>query len=93
MPIEQIDFEEWLAHPLTQALMAKAKKSEQDAQIRWAKASWGVPISELDKLDVVQLAYLRGKAEIFASLARIQLKDLVKPEQKSNERHSGVSGE
>jgi hypothetical protein len=81
--MNELDFEAWLAHPITQALIEKAKKNEQDAQTRWAKASWGVPIPELGKLDVVQLAYLRGKAEIFGSFARIAFKDLFKPEQES----------
>ena len=80
--MNELDFEAWLAHPITEALMEKARKSEQDAQTRWAKASWGVPIPDLNKLDVTQLAYLRGKAEIFGSFARIAYKDLFKPESK-----------
>lgn len=82
--MNELDFEAWLAHPITEALIAKAKKSEQDAQTRWAKVSWAVPVTELHKLDVAQLAYLRGKAEIFGSFARIAFKDLFKPEQESN---------
>ena len=80
--MNELDFEAWLTHPITEALMEKARKSEQDAQVRWAKVSWGVPIPDLNKLDVTQLAYLRGKAEIFGSFARIAYKDLFKPESK-----------
>jgi hypothetical protein len=79
--MNELDFEAWLAHPATQALMSKAKASAELARQRWVSSSWMTPITELDKLDTVQLAYLRGKAEIFDSFARIEYKNLFKKEQ------------
>jgi hypothetical protein len=81
--MNELDFEAWMAHPITQALIAKAKSNAEAAQTRWMAASWGVPIGDLDKLDVTQLAYLRGKAEIFWSFAKISYKDLFKVEKES----------
>lgn len=84
MQISPEDFEAWLANPITAALMDSARKKADAAKQAWAAASWSKPIADMNKLDVTQLAYLRGKAEIFESFARIEMKDLFKPEQKSN---------
>jgi len=79
--MNELDFEAWLAHPITLALVAKAKSNAEAAKTRWAAASWGVPIGEMNKLDTVQLAYLRGKAEIFESVAKIAYRDLFKEQE------------
>jgi hypothetical protein len=52
------DFEAWLAHPITVALMDAARKKADAAKQRWSAVSWSVPIPELEKLDATQLAYL-----------------------------------
>lgn len=79
--MNELDFEAWLAHPATLALIEKARKNAEAARQRWVSASWSVPINELEKLDAVQLAYLRGKAEIFESIVRLKHSDLFKTEQ------------
>jgi hypothetical protein len=83
--MNELDFEAWLVHPITQALITKATNNAEAAKVRWQAASWGTPIGELDKLDVTQLAYLRGKAEIFESVAKIAYKDLFKRSNRANE--------
>ena len=72
-------FEQWLDHPVTQALMAKAERVNNNCKATWEAQSWGTPMNELPaRLPIERLAYLRGKSAAFKSLAALKYTDLFK---------------
>lgn len=79
MSIESEEFEQWLEHPFTRALMIKAQRIQDACKASWEGQSWGAPINELPaRLPLEQLAYLRGKSDAFKSLAALKYRDLFK---------------
>lgn len=57
MKIDTDAFEEWMAHPMTEALMRACLAWEQQAETLWVKASW-----DGGQTDPVVLARLRERA-------------------------------
>jgi hypothetical protein len=85
MSVESEEFEQWLEHPFTRALMIKSKDVQAACKQAWEALSWGAPINELPaKLPLERLAYLRGKSDAFASLSALKYRDLFK-ESKNDE--------
>ncbi len=78
-------FEQWLAHPVTLAMMAKAERIQAKCKVRWDSTAWNTPIDELPaKLSTERLAYLRGKYDAFGTLATLKWNYFLK-EEKSDE--------
>ncbi len=75
-------FEQWLAHPVTAAMMAKAERIQAKCKRRWDETAWATPIDELPaKLSTERLAYLRGKYDAFGTLATLKWNYLLKEEK------------
>lgn len=73
MKIDSDTFEDWLSHPLTEALMACCLRWAADEKERWLAASWDGGIS-----DPTTLARLRERAmtlEQIASVTREQIEE------------------
>jgi len=80
--IKQELFEQWLAHPVTEALMAKAARIQAKCKARWDQESWIIPIDELPaRLSTERLAFLRGKSEAFGTLATLKWNYLLKDDK------------
>jgi hypothetical protein len=75
------EFEAWLSHPITQAMMQRAAKIEQATREAWMAISWGANIAELQNLPTERLAYLRGKSEAFKSLSALKYRDIFKEDK------------
>lgn len=78
MSVESEEFEAWLAHPITKTVMEKAAKIENGLKAEWFRLSWGMKPGDMHKLPTETLAYLKGKADAFASFARIEYKNFFK---------------
>lgn len=76
MTIESEDFEAWLAHPVTQAVMARAQQIEQGCKAAWMRQSW-----DGGTVDAAALAFLRGKAAIAKSFAAMKYEDIFKQKE------------
>lgn len=77
--IKQELFEQWLAHPVTVAMMAKALRIRTKCKERWDSTAWTVPIDELPaRLSTERLAYLRGKSDAFGSMMALKWNQLLK---------------
>lgn len=68
MKIDQDTWEEWTAHPLTEALFKAFGSWASEAKQNWCEASWGG-----EQADPILLARMRERARAFE-----QLQDLSK---------------
>ena len=66
MKIDRDTFEEWLAHPITEALMKCCNVWADDAKQGWVNASW-----DGGQVDPLILAKLRERASVFRELSNI----------------------
>ncbi|MBK8161567.1 MAG: hypothetical protein IPK59_23420 [Rhodospirillaceae bacterium] len=57
MKIDRDAFEEWMANPMTEAMMRACEVWEMEAKTLWVNASWGA-----GQTDAVVLARLRERA-------------------------------
>jgi hypothetical protein len=69
--IDREEFEAWLAHPITVALLKKCEEMAEKQKERWLKASWQAKPVDLDTLQ-----YKRGKANAYTVIAGIGYEDL-----------------
>lgn len=66
MRIDPDNFEEWLSHPITEAMLRAFAVWADDAKQGWVKASW-----EGGQADPVFLATMRERAKVFNELRQI----------------------
>lgn len=66
MKIDPEAFEEWMANPMTEALMRACEAWEQQAKTLWVNASWGA-----GQTDAVTLARLRERARTLEQIRNI----------------------
>ncbi len=74
MRIDPESFEEWTAHPITEALWKAMERLEAKAKDAWVARSW-----EAGSTDPIELARLRARAAVLAEMRNItaeQLEDL-----------------
>lgn len=88
MKIEREEFDDWLQHPVTEAMMRRAMDIQEGLRLSWLKSSWNTALDDLQKIPTEKLAYLRGKAEAFKSLSELKYTDLFKDEQTNEEKSS-----
>lgn len=79
--LEEEEFEAWLVHPATVALMEKCERISRAAKKRWFDISWNRATEDDSPLQTLKLAYLRGKSDAFTSVARIEYKNLFKEDK------------
>lgn len=79
--IKQEAFEQWLIHPVTVAMMAKAQQMRESYKKEWDILSWQLPVDALpSRLTTERLAYLRGKSAVAKSLLVLKWSNLLKEE-------------
>ena len=83
MTVEEEDFEAWKTHPITVAVMARAQKLAEACKESWVALSWSTDIDEMAKIPTERLAYLRGKAEMATSFAKLEYKNVFKEQNKN----------
>jgi len=83
--IDEDEFQAWLAHPCTVALMAKCDRVRETCQERWLKLSWNADTR--DPPPIGTLHYLRGKSAAFESLSKLKYRDLFK--ENDDEQRTG----
>ncbi len=66
MKIDQDDFDDWLAHPLTEIMMRCLERWEIEAREHWVTTSW-----EGGNADPVLLARMRERAKTLAQVREI----------------------
>lgn len=71
MKIDRESFEEWMANPLTEALMKACARWEQEAKTLWVNASWGA-----GQTDAVVLARLREQARTLERIRNISPEEI-----------------
>ena len=71
MKIDPEYFEEWMANPLTEALMQTCARWEQQAKTLWVNASWGA-----GQTDAVTLARLREQARTLERIRNISPEEI-----------------
>lgn len=71
MKITREDFDHWLASPVTEAVREAAKVTADEAKQKWIEASWGAR-----RCDPVELAELKGAAQIAEDFAAFEWTDL-----------------
>lgn len=71
MKIEPDDWDDWTAHPLTEALMRACGVWAEEAKQNWLAASW-----EAGTADPVMLARMRERAKVFTELREISRETL-----------------
>jgi hypothetical protein len=87
-PIDEDEFQAWLAHPCTVALMAKCVRVADASKAYWLKISWNADKGQ--PLPTHTLHYERGKVAAFESLSKLKYRDLFK---ENDDDHSRTSGE
>lgn len=71
MTIEKDDFDQWQAHPVTEAVnRALVKLAEMNRQ-KWIDVSWGGGVA-----DPVTLAELKARSEMCADLSELTFEQL-----------------
>lgn len=81
MTLEEEDFEAWKVNPITVAVMARARKLSEACKETWIALSWSADVDKMQGIPTERLAYLRGKAEIATSFAKLDYKDIFKEQQ------------
>lgn len=77
MRIDPEQFEEWTAHPYTEALFQACDALAEQAKVAWLNRSWGS-----GSVDPLELARLRARAAVLLEIRNItaqQLEDLTTP--------------
>ena len=77
MKIDPEQFEEWTAHPYTEALFRACDVLADVAKDAWVKRSWGS-----GSVDLIELATLRARAAALLEIRNItaeKLEDLTTP--------------
>lgn len=69
--IDREAFEEWLAHPVTEHVMAVLRQRAEDNRQLWLAESWGTGIA-----DQAQLNALRAIADAQDDLSKITYEDV-----------------
>lgn len=64
--IEPDDWDDWISHPLTEALLRACSGWAEEAKQQWLLASW-----EGENADPVLLARMRERARVFIELREI----------------------
>jgi hypothetical protein len=82
MKIDKDDFELWLAHPVTEAVLMRIKQIGDEAQAEWARMSWAGAI------DREAWQYLRGRSDLASDLSEMTFQKLETDENDQSERHS-----
>lgn len=65
-------FEEWLASPVTEAVLKTCKQNAEDNKSHWVAISWLGGVS-----DALELATLRSRAEAAKELSEFEYNDLL----------------
>lgn len=78
MKIEKEDFDQWLAHPVTEQVMRALEKLSEKSKEEWLKASWDGGI-----VDPLLLADLRARAQVVKDLTDLKLEDIQDDDEKS----------
>lgn len=69
--IEPDDFEQWLAHPVTEEVFRALDKLSEQAKQKWLDMSW-----KSGNADPMMLADLKARAEVIDDLRNLKLEDL-----------------
>ena len=83
MKIEKEDFDQWLAHPVTEQVMRALKALSEKSKEKWLAESW-----EAGNPDPLLLADLRARAQVITDLTDLKLEDIQDDEERESERHS-----
>jgi len=71
MKFEQEDFDQWLAHPVTEQMIHALKRLSEETKAKWLAVSW-----EGGNPDPLLLADLRARAQVTSDLADLKLEDI-----------------
>jgi len=71
MKIDRENFEEWLAHPITEALLRCCDVWAEEAQASWVAASW-----HGGETSPVVLARMRERAVVLAEIRTIKAEQI-----------------
>jgi hypothetical protein len=71
MKIDADDWDDWTAHPLTEALMRACDVWAEEARQSWLSVSW-----EAGNADLETLARMRERARVFRELREISRETL-----------------
>ncbi len=71
MPIDVEAFDEWKAHPITEALLKHCRARAEEQRTRWQTVSW-----DGGEADPLTLARLRERAIVYQELAEIARDEL-----------------
>lgn len=80
MKFEQEDFDQWLAHPVTEQMIYALKRLSDDTKAKWMAVSW-----DGGNADPLLLADLRARAEVIRDLTELKLEDINDADE--SERH------
>jgi hypothetical protein len=86
--IDRESFEEWLAHPVTEHVLAKVKETALANKDLWMSISW-----DGGKADQQTLAELKARYEAGLDLSELKYEDVEddgKPERSASDRVQGA---
>lgn len=63
MKLDQDDFDEWQAHPITEALMVVCRVWAEEAKTHWLRVSW-----DGEQPDPITLAKLKERAAVLEEI-------------------------
>lgn len=69
--IDPEDFEQWRAHPVTEAMTRAMRNIAEHNKVQWIQASWGGGVA-----DQAKLVDLRARAEVHNDLAEMTVEEL-----------------
>ena len=81
MTIEAEDFEQWRAHPVTEAVTRALVMLAERNKARWIELSWGS-----GQADPLILADLRARAEVALDLSELTVEELNEALNEESER-------
>lgn len=76
MNIEKEDFDQWLAHPVTEQVMRAHKRLAEQAKEKWLSESW-----DNGNVDPLLLADLRARAEVIIDFTAMTHEDIQDDEE------------
>lgn len=90
MKIEKEDYEQWLAHPVTEWFFAAHRILAERTKQKWIEQSWdgGNP-------DPLMLADLRARAEVVKDLCELKhddIEEVFEDEQSERRAPNGIQG-
>lgn len=71
MKIDKENFEEWLAHPVTEYVLKRVGELAEQNKQKWIERSWGQGIC-----DHMELIDLKARAEASRDLSEIEWSDI-----------------